>query len=295
MNLPRLEGQRLGLALTLGGVLCFTPDTLMLRIIGLDGLSLTAWRGAMAGLVILAGCLAVAGRGLRRALLATGWAGLGLAALQGAALLAIGLAVEHTTIGVVLVGLAFSPMLSAVMARVFLGERLDTATRIAVGLSSAGMLIVALGAIGGGDALGLVYALLNALLMAATYVVIRAIGLNSAVPFVGLGFLLAAAVTWAVAPMPPLEATRALVLTVNGLVILPLAVTLLSLGPRYLPAPEVAMITLLQTVLGSLLVWWALGENPGAWTIAGGSMIVATLAWHARRRMRAPLPDRAVA
>jgi drug/metabolite transporter (DMT)-like permease len=105
---------------------------------------------------------------------------------------------------------------------------------------------------------------------------------------VGVGFLAAAAVAWPFAPMPEIGAYRAGLLAVNGLLVLPIAITLLSLGPRYLPAPEVAMMTLLQTVLGSLLVWWAIGENPGSWTIAGGSVLVATLVWHAGRRMRTP-------
>jgi drug/metabolite transporter (DMT)-like permease len=57
------------------------------------------------------------------------------------------------------------------------------------------------------------------------------------------------------------------------------------LGPRYLPAPEVSMITLLEVILGPLLVWAVIGENPGQMTLIGGTVIVATVSLHALRRL----------
>ncbi len=49
-----------------------------------------------------------------------------------------------------------------------------------------------------------------------------------------------------------------------GLVVLPVSIGLCLLGPRYLPAPEVALILRLETVLGPYWVWLALGGEPGA-------------------------------
>jgi drug/metabolite transporter (DMT)-like permease len=57
------------------------------------------------------------------------------------------------------------------------------------------------------------------------------------------------------------------------------------LGPRYLPAPEVSMITLLEVILGPLLVWAVIGENPGQMTLIGGAIIIITVALHALRRL----------
>ena len=63
-----------------------------------------------------------------------------------------------------------------------------------------------------------------------------------------------------------------------ALVVTPGATALLSLGPRYLPAADVALIMLLEAVFGPLLVWLVLAEFPGAWTLAGGTVVLGALA-----------------
>ena len=72
---------------------------------------------------------------------------------------------------------------------------------------------------------------------------------------------------------------------VNGLLLLcglviPVSFTLITLGPRYLPAHEVALIGLLETVLGPYLVWLVLDEHPGAAALMGGAIVLTILALH---------------
>jgi drug/metabolite transporter (DMT)-like permease len=66
----------------------------------------------------------------------------------------------------------------------------------------------------------------------------------------------------------------------------------LTIGGRLIPAAEVALITLLEIVLGPLWVWIFLAEQPGAATIAGGAVVLAAVAMQAvaeqrRTRLRA--------
>jgi drug/metabolite transporter (DMT)-like permease len=65
-----------------------------------------------------------------------------------------------------------------------------------------------------------------------------------------------------------------------------LGFVLLTIGGRLIPAAEVALITLLEIVLGPLWVWIFLTEQPGAATIAGGAIVLAAVAMQAR----APVP-----
>lgn len=53
------------------------------------------------------------------------------------------------------------------------------------------------------------------------------------------------------------------------------------LGPRYLPAAEVSMITMLEIVVGPLLVWAVLGEAPPGQSLIGGAVIVLAILAHA--------------
>jgi drug/metabolite transporter (DMT)-like permease len=48
------------------------------------------------------------------------------------------------------------------------------------------------------------------------------------------------------------------------------------------------MITLLEVILGPLLVWAVIGEDPGQMTLIGGAVIVVTVALHTLRRLTQP-------
>ena len=74
--------------------------------------------------------------------------------------------------------------------------------------------------------------------------------------------------------------------------------TFLTLGARLIPAAEVALITLLEVVLGPLWVWLAISEEPGTATLVGGLVVIAavvfqTSPWTGGGRLRAgPLVER---
>ena len=53
--------------------------------------------------------------------------------------------------------------------------------------------------------------------------------------------------------------------------------TLLTIGARMLPSAEVALLTLLEVVLGPLWVWLAYSERPSATTLVGGAIITAAV------------------
>jgi drug/metabolite transporter (DMT)-like permease len=52
---------------------------------------------------------------------------------------------------------------------------------------------------------------------------------------------------------------------------------LFTVGARLIPASEVAMITLLEVVLGPLWVWLFLSENPGTTSLVGGAIVIAAV------------------
>jgi len=57
-------------------------------------------------------------------------------------------------------------------------------------------------------------------------------------------------------------------------------IVMLTIGPRFLTGPEVSLITLMETVLGPLWVFLWFGESPGFWTFVGGAVLLATLTSH---------------
>ena len=75
-------------------------------------------------------------------------------------------------------------------------------------------------------------------------------------------------------------------LMIMGIYMLPLGTALMFIGPRYIPAPEVGLLLLLESVLGPLWVWLALGEQPGTHTLLGGAIVLSTLALNAAWALR---------
>jgi drug/metabolite transporter (DMT)-like permease len=75
-------------------------------------------------------------------------------------------------------------------------------------------------------------------------------------------------------------------LATMGLVMLPLALGLIALGPRLIPPPEVGLLILLESILGPLWVWLVIGEVPALQTFFGGVLILGTLVVHTAYTLR---------
>jgi drug/metabolite transporter (DMT)-like permease len=88
--------------------------------------------------------------------------------------------------------------------------------------------------------------------------------------------------------------SRDLVLLVSlGVGQIGLGFVFFTIGGRLIPAAEVALITLLEVVLGPLWVWLVRSERPGVATLVGGVVVLAAVAIQARGgtvEQRVPVP-----
>ena len=127
---------------------------------------------------------------------------------------------------------------------------------------------------GSGGVLGVGVSLVMTLAFAGTIVITRHRREVSMAPAVCLSQAL---VVVAVAPLAHPSTVTAhdlafLVLLGAGQVGLGLA--FLTVGARLIPAAEVALITLLEIVLGPLWVWIVLGERPALIAVVGGVVVM---------------------
>jgi drug/metabolite transporter (DMT)-like permease len=70
------------------------------------------------------------------------------------------------------------------------------------------------------------------------------------------------------------------------LIIVPAAFILITLGPKRIPAAEVGMLMLLETVIGPLWVWLFLHISPNTAALQGGGLVIATLIIHTLIRIK---------
>jgi drug/metabolite transporter (DMT)-like permease len=235
-----------------------------------------AGRAAFAALALLV-YVAIAERGrVVRAWRSIGVAGLGLAACLAVASGGFMAALNYTSVARVLFIQAISPALAALLAWLLLGEPIGRRTAVAMVLALAGVTLM-LGAPGGGSALGDGLSLMMSLAFAMALVITRHRRDVSMAPATCLAQVLLVAVFVPFASPGEVAGDDLPALVLLGAGQIGLGLMLLTVGARLIPAAQVALITLLEVVLGPVWVWAAFGERPDGATLAGGAVVIAAI------------------
>ena len=187
-------------------------------------------------------------------------------------------ALSLTTTANALVVMSVSPLLTALFASLFLKDPVPLRTLIAAGAAAAGIALMFSADLSAHYA-GMAIAFLIPVAAAINVVVLRASAAKlDLVPAVMLGGALSCLIALPFAL--PFSATPkdVALLAFLGVTQLGLPCMLLVLASRALLAPEIALLGLLEVVLGPLWVWLAVGEQPGTATLVGGAIVLAALA-----------------
>jgi drug/metabolite transporter (DMT)-like permease len=191
-------------------------------------------------------------------------------------------ALTLTTVANVLVVSSLGPLCTALLAWFMLREPIPARSWLAIVAASVGM-----GAMFGagftaddlGHIAGLALALTIPIAGAINVVVLRKSAAHlDLMPAVMLGALISAVITLPLALPFAASARDLLVLGALGVFQLGVPCLMLVLASRTLTAPEIALLALLEVVLGPLWVWLGAGEVPAGSTIAGGAIVLAALA-----------------
>ena len=183
------------------------------------------------------------------------------------------LALNYATVANVLFMQAAAPMLAALLGWALLSERVDRRTWIALALAGAGVVLMAAGSFEAG-----VTAVVLPLVVTASFAAVIVIARHrrevsmmpatctsqvlvvvACLPFLSLGS--ASGADWAI-------------LAALGIGQMGAGLALLTVGARLIPPAEVAVISLLEVVLGPLWVWLAYEERPTTATLLGGVIVV---------------------
>ncbi|NKB50331.1 MAG: EamA family transporter [Alphaproteobacteria bacterium] len=269
---------RRGVAIVVLGVLVLTPDGLLTTLVSADIWTMIFWRGLLMALALTAFSLIWRRQRTitRRAILNRSAVGISL--LFAVSSVAFVTAIVTTGVANTLFLITAAPLFAAAFARVFFKEPIAPRTIVAIVVVMAGMAIIFGDGLGRGNLLGNLSAVFAAACWAGSLVLLRHSPQTDApLAIAGGGYLIAAiALIFAPALIP--SPADALWLGLLGLIVLPVSFGLISLGPRYLPAPEVSLIVLLEAVIGPLWAWAFIGQVPTATSLAGGALIIATLA-----------------
>lgn len=220
--------------------------------------------------------VAVTERGrLVQAFRAIGKPGLVIAVLMAASSGAFIVALNYTSVANVLFFQAISPVLAAALGT-FVGERVRRRTWVAMAVALAGVGLM-VGGPSHPDAAGTALSLFMSVSFAAVIVITRHQREVSMAPATCLSQALVFVCAAPFASVSEIDGKDLALLTGLGVGQIGLGLIFLTIGARLIPAAEVALITLLEIVLGPLWVWIALGERPGTSTLIGGAIVLAAV------------------
>ena len=97
------------------------------------------------------------------------------------------------------------------------------------------------------------------------------------IPAMSWGYAIAALVALPFATLGAVSGIALIYALILGILVVPVGFALITLSPRYISAPGIGLIMLLEALLGPLWVWIVLHEMPNTETILGGIIILTAL------------------
>jgi len=286
------DDYRKGLLVTIAGVLVICPDTLLLRMIDADQWTVLFWRGLLSGLVILTSLFVISPSNFLQRVKSIGGTGIVFCMMFSLGTILFIVSISHTSVANSLFIVSTSPFFAALIARYFLHESVSRETWLLIFLALGGVALMASSSLDKGDSswLGDLAAAGVAVTMAITFSLARSRKSVSMVPAMGFSGLMVAAAALLLGTPHSIGTNSLLPLLLMAVVVVPLAFSLLTIGPRYIPAPQVSLLLLAEAVIGPLLVWMVIGEHPGNRSLFGGVIVLLALAYPNIKQLTATKP-----
>ena len=237
-----------------------------------------AWRGigVIVGLSFIF-CIQERGRILASCQQLSGWLLLG-ALFQSVASICYIHALQSTTVANALFVLSAAPFATAVLARIFLDERVSRGTWVAMSVALIGIVVMVGDGVVSGTGFGNVMALGAMFCFSAFVVVLRRGRAVNMLPVVILSWVvsLTSALGMAGGDLS-VPLSDALFVLLWGVVVSSVMYCLLTFGSRHVPGAEVTLLVQLEFVLGPLWVWLFVAEVPSRLTLLGGLTVFAAV------------------
>jgi len=190
-------------------------------------------------------------------------------------------ALTQTSVGNVLVTMSIGPLLTAVVARIFIGHRVALRTWVAIVVAGIGIVYMFASQMTEGSILGTLVALCVPFAGAANWTITQHAHDQGQdvdlVPAVLVGAVISTLLTFPLAFPFQASAHDVGLLAMLGAGQLAIPCVLSVLCARILKAPEMSLLALLEVIFGILLAWVGANEVPTQAVLAGGALVIGAL------------------
>jgi drug/metabolite transporter (DMT)-like permease len=265
-----------------GAATVWSTGGLIVRHVSADAWTIVFWRGFFAALILLAYMAIRDGRGIVALFRNLGLGGLGVAVCFGSASLSFVIALQHTSVAIILFLQSASPLIAGVLAWLWLGERMTWIKALAMLLALLGVGITVSDQEAGGDLLGIVLSVVIMIAFALATVLVRRFSHIRMTPATCLSSLWLVAVGGFLGSPASIGGGDLVLLILFGACQLGVGFILFTTGARLIPAGETILLSLLESILAPIWVWvWpTLHEYPGDRALIGGALVIAAVIWN---------------
>ena len=281
-----LNAQQKGSLLAFVAVMFITPDSLFIRLASVDTWSLVFYRGIIPFFTVLVGMLLIYKANFFKMLFTSGYHGIIYIITFSITNIAFVVSIQNTNVANTLVMIAMAPMLSAILGAIFLNEMPDSKTWIAIAVTFFAAIYIFYDSLQLGNIFGDLLGLVCALGLAVGAVTIRSAKTKNLVPAAVVGKLLVAIFAIFFIETYALVGRDLLIVPLMCVMCVAIPFVLVTIAPRFIPAEEVNLFFLLETIIGPIWVWMVIKEQPSLETIQGGIVIILTIAIHSFHKLK---------
>ena len=278
--LKHISDQHKGSLLAFIGVLFITPDSLLIRLSNLETWGLLFYRGLIPFFVVLIGLLFFYRTRFFDALFNIGYVGIFYVISFSMCNITFIISIQNTNVANTLIMVAMAPMLSAVLATVFLKEKTNIKTWIAIFITFFSVAFIFYDSLKLGNILGDIFGFITALGLAINANLARYAKDRDLVPSAVLGKLCVAIFAFFFVENFELIESDLIIVPIMCIMCVAIPFVLVTIAPRFISAPEVNLFFLLEVIIGPIWVWLIINEKPSIETIIGGFVILVTIATH---------------
>jgi drug/metabolite transporter (DMT)-like permease len=281
-----LSEQKKGSLLAFIAVMFITPDSLFIRLSNVDTWGLVFYRGIIPFFTVLIGMLIIYKLSFFKMLFDSGRHGLIYIMTFSITNVTFVVSIQNTNVANTLVMIALAPMLSAILGAIFLKEMPDRKTWIAIAITFFAAVYIFYDSIQLGSIYGDILGFVTALGLAIGAVTIRSAKNKNLVPAAVVGKLFVAMFALFFIETFTLVDRDLLIVPLMCVMCVAIPFVLVTIAPRFIPAEEVNLFFLLETVIGPFWVWMVIKEQPSFETIQGGVVIILTIAIHSFLKLK---------
>jgi len=275
-----LTDQQKGSLLAFVAVMFITPDSLFIRLSNIDTWGLVFYRGIIPFVTVLLGMLIIYKLNFFKMLFTSGYHGIIYILTFSLTNITFVVSIQNTNVANTLVMIAMAPMLSAILGAIFLKELPDKKTWIAIFVTFGAAVYIFYDSLKLGNFFGDILGLITALGLAIGAVTIRSAKNKNLVPAAVVGKLIVALFALFFIESFTLTKSDQIIVPLMCIMCVAIPFVLVTIAPRFIPAAEVNLFFLLETIIGPIWVWLVIQEQPSIETIQGGAVIITAIAIH---------------